>query len=175
MDEPQAQGLQALYQQCRPELLHFLLLRSRDLAEAEDICQEIWLRLHVPDRGPIANGRSYLFRIAHNLLIDRMRQQQRRLRRDRAWADHGADPLSEGGERPDPAPNAEQIILDREEAEQLARALETLPAGAQRVFRMHKIDGLSHGEVAAALGISLSGVEKHMAVAMKYLRRALVG
>ncbi len=38
---------------------------------------------------------------------------------------------------------------------------------------MHKIEGLTHGEVAARLGISRSAVEKHMAVAMTHLRRLL--
>ena len=38
---------------------------------------------------------------------------------------------------------------------------------------MHKFDGLSHAEIAARLGISRSGVEKHIAVAMVHLRRAL--
>jgi DNA-directed RNA polymerase specialized sigma24 family protein len=41
------------------------------------------------------------------------------------------------------------------------------------VLRLHKFDGLSHGEVAARLGISKSAVEKHMAVAMAHLRRLL--
>jgi len=46
-------------------------------------------------------------------------------------------------------------------------------AAEARVLKMHKLDGLSHGEVAAQLGISKSAVEKHMAVAMAYLRRLL--
>ena len=45
--------------------------------------------------------------------------------------------------------------------------------GAGRAFRLHKLDGLSHAEVAAQLWISRSGVEKHIAVAMAHLRRAL--
>nr|WP_299597989.1 sigma factor-like helix-turn-helix DNA-binding protein [Sphingomonas bacterium] len=50
-----------------------------------------------------------------------------------------------------------------------------MPEGARRVFELHKIQGLSHSDVARQLGISKSGVEKHMAVAMKYLRRAMLG
>jgi RNA polymerase sigma-70 factor (ECF subfamily) len=57
--------------------------------------------------------------------------------------------------------------------QRIKTALETLPEGARRAFELHKLRGLTHGEVAAQLGISKSGVEKHMAVAMKYLRRAL--
>ena len=55
----------------------------------------------------------------------------------------------------------------------LTSAVANLPDGARRVFRLHKIDGMSHAEVAATLGISKSGVEKHIAVAMRHLRAAL--
>ncbi|MCH3756172.1 sigma-70 family RNA polymerase sigma factor, partial [Campylobacter coli] len=66
-----------------------------------------------------------------------------------------------------------KALIDREELARLSQAIETVPDGARRVFDLHKLKGLSHAEVAAQLGISHSGVEKHMAVAMKYLRRAL--
>ena len=36
--------------------------------------------------GPIANGRAYLFRMANNLALDRVRRRQRAMRRDRAWS-----------------------------------------------------------------------------------------
>jgi RNA polymerase sigma-70 factor (ECF subfamily) len=74
---------------------------------------------------------------------------------------------------PDPRADALEQMAAREEAARLASAIANLPDGARRAFQLHKIDGLSQGEVAARLGISKSGVEKHMAVAMKYLRRAL--
>jgi RNA polymerase sigma-70 factor (ECF subfamily) len=64
-------------------------------------------------------------------------------------------------------------MLEREEAARLASAMTTLPEGARRAFELHKLEGLNHADVAVRLGISKSGVEKHMAVAMKYLRRAM--
>jgi RNA polymerase sigma-70 factor (ECF subfamily) len=73
----------------------------------------------------------------------------------------------------DPAEAPDHAIEADQEAQQLATAIAALPDGARRVFELHKIDGLSHVEVAERLGISRSGVEKHMAVAMKHLRRAL--
>jgi RNA polymerase sigma factor (sigma-70 family) len=73
----------------------------------------------------------------------------------------------------DSSPNAEHLMVESDEARRLADAIAQLPAGAQRVLRRHKLDGLSHGEVAAELGISKSAVEKHMAVAMNHLRRLL--
>ena len=167
------QGIEALYRLHRAELVRFLIARTGNPDDAEEIVQEVWIRLKRGATSPVSNGRSYLFKMAQNLVVDRLREKQRRMRRERIWFDNLVGPGSK--EYPvDRTPNAEQALLDREEAARLQAALETLPDGARRVFDLHKIEGLSHAEVAMRLGISRSGVEKHMAVAMKYLRRALL-
>lgn len=166
-------GLAGLYRLHRQELLRFLAARTGDAAEAEDVVQEVWIRIATAQAGPVANGRSYLFRIAHNLVLDRLRERRRRGAREQSWSEteHGPVPLS--GEVADIRENAEREMETREEVARLTSAIANLPEGARKVVRLHKIDGLSHSEVAARLGISKSGVEKHMAVAMKHLRRLL--
>lgn len=166
-------GLAELYRLHRAELLRFLTARTGDLAEAEDVVQDVWLRIGTASPGPIGNGKSYLFRIAHNLVLDRVRQRKRRVAREQSWSDTEHGPLPPSGEVPDIREDAARTLEEREEAARLASAIANLPEGARNVLRLHKIDGLSHGEVAARLGISKSGVEKHMAVAMKHLRRLL--
>ena len=165
--------LDVLYGVHRAELLRFLISRTGDPSEAEDLVQDLWLKASRGSAGPTANGRAYLFRMAQNLIVDRARERQRRMRRERLWIDDGAPPSAAGEERADPSRDAEKALIDREELARLSQAIETVPDGARRVFDLHKLKGLSHAEVAAQLGISHSGVEKHMAVAMKYLRRAL--
>lgn len=172
-DDPAATGLAALYRAHRAELLRFLVARTGDAAEAEDVVQELWLRLAAAPTGPIGNGRAYLFRMAHNLVLDRVRERTRRAARERRWSDDEHGPVPPAGEVADAHPTVEEEMVERDEAARLASAIAHLPDGARRVLRLHKIEGLSHGEVAARLGISKSGVEKHMAVAMKYLRRLL--
>ena len=167
-------GLEALYHAYRPDLARFLTARTGDAAEAEDLLQELWLKLRAQPSGPITNGRAYLYRMAQNLVVDRVRESRRRMVRDRQWSDQHTDFAPARTEVPDPGRDAQQTMQDAEETALLASAIANLPDGAQRTFKLHKIDGLSHEEVAARLGISKSGVEKHMAVAMKYLRRALL-
>jgi RNA polymerase sigma-70 factor (ECF subfamily) len=169
-----SQGLEALYGVYRADLLRFLVARTGDGGEAEEILQEMWIKLRQPAATPIANGRAYLYRMAQNLVVDRIRERQRRMQRERLWLEQGGGDNDTGIERVDPAQNAEDAMLDREETARLLSALATLPDGARRAFELHKFQGLSHGAVAAELGISKSGVEKHIAVAMKYLRRALL-
>jgi RNA polymerase sigma factor (sigma-70 family) len=108
------------------------------------------------------------------MVVDRLRARQRRSRRERVWSDEATGFQAAGLDPVDARLNAEEAMLDREEVARLASAIATLPDGARRVFELHKMQGLSHAEAAARLGISKSGVEKHMAVAMKYLRRAML-
>lgn len=166
--------LQSAYGIHRTELLRFLTARTGDSAEAEDLLQELWIRARTQPSGPVVNGRAYLFRMAQNLIVDRLRERQRRMARDRRWSDEETGFVSGGAEPADQRRTAEETMLDREEIAALISALATLPEGARRAFELHKLQGLNHGEVAIRLGISKSGVEKHMAVAMKYLRRALM-
>jgi RNA polymerase sigma-70 factor (ECF subfamily) len=172
--EPGAQtGLALLYGQHRAELLRFLRARTGQAAEAEDIIQELWLRLQAGNIGPVANGRAYLFQMANNLVLDRVRERRRRAQRDRQWAESVQLNGPVAGEVPAPGPEPQQALLEEEELHRLAAAVEALPDGARRVFRLHKVEGWSQAQVAKHLGISLSGVEKHIAVAMRHLRLAL--
>ncbi|MDB5702938.1 MAG: polymerase subunit sigma-70 [Sphingomonas bacterium] len=171
--QPNESGLKLLYQEHRQSLFRFLVARCGDAADAEDILQNLWLRLDALQAAPIANGRSYLFRMAQNLVLDRLRERHRRELRDREWtmatfeSDAGAtDVIDQQG-------SAEANLIKGEDLARLARAIAELPPGAARAFRLHKLDGLSHGDVAAQLGISRSGVEKHIAVAMAHLRRSM--
>jgi RNA polymerase sigma-70 factor (ECF subfamily) len=66
----------------------------------------------------------------------------------------------------------EEAIDARRRLARVVKALDELPANIQRTFRMHKFDGLSHAEVAAALGISRSSVEKQVSAALKHLLKA---
>jgi RNA polymerase sigma factor (sigma-70 family) len=166
-------GLESLYGVHRADLRRFLIARTGDATEADDVLQELWLKARQGGTGPIDNGRAYLYRMAQNLVVDRLREKQRRMERERRWSDQATDFAAAGVEPADNRQSAEDAILAREEVAAIASAIANLPDGARRAFELHKLEGLSHAEVAERLGISKSGVEKHMAVAMKYLRRAL--
>ena len=166
-------GLAALLEAERGALLRFLAARCSDPAEAEDLLQELWLKATMAQTGPIANGRAYLFRMANNLVLDRVRASRRTMQRERAWLDHDA-PAPAGIEmRPDPSPGAEAELIEAEEAAQVRRAIEALPEGARRALLLYRFEGHGQGEIARIMGISRSGVEKHLAVAMKHLRSSL--
>lgn len=168
-----ATGLASLFDLHRPELLRFLRARCGQDQEAEDCLQELWIKASQDRSGPIASGRAYLFRMANNLVSDLRRGQLRAMRRDRHWIEAEGD-VDAPELRPDPNPMADEALIERQEAQVLAQAIEALPPGARRALQLHRIEGHSQAEVAEIMGISRSGVEKHMAVAMKNLRSALL-
>lgn len=166
-------GLALVYAQERAALLRFVRARCGEAAEAEDIVQEMWIRLQTHGTGPVGNGRGYLFSMANNMVLDRARERRRRAARERNWSEAVQGPATEPAAAPGPA--AEDALIEQEELRQLAAAVASLPHRARQAFSMHKVEGCSHAEVAARLGISRSGVEKHIALAMRHLRGALLG
>lgn len=167
-----ASGLVQLYRDLRGDLLRFLIARLGDRSEAEEVVQDLYLRIHDIADSPVANGRAYLYRAAQNLALDKVRERRRRTAREGEWLGLH-HPSTPGVEPADTRTDAETMLVEREQAALLASAIAALPLGAGRVFRLHKIDALSHAEIAGRLGISRSGVEKHLAVAMAHLRRAM--
>ena len=171
--KPEDAGLLLLFAGERAALLRFLAARCGDSAEAEDCLHELWLRLATLTPGPIANPRAYLFRMANNLVLDQRRTRQRGMTRDQAWL--GA--LGRGERAPeaqaDPAADAFETLAEDEELRRLADAIARLPAGAARALRLHRLEARPQAEVAAIMGISRSGVEKHLVTALRHLRRIL--
>lgn len=167
-------GLHAVFAAERTALLRFLRARCGDPADADDLLQDLWVRIGTIAPGPIGNARAYLFRIANNLVLDSRRTRQRAMARDRGWlgADGHDDMLPEL--RPDTSPDAEKQLLQKQEVRLLNEAIDSLPPGAGRALRLHRIEGLPQAEVARIMGISRSGVEKHLAVALRHLRNKLL-
>lgn len=173
-DPGEQDGLSRVYHHHRGDLLRLLTARTGTQAEAEDLLQELWIKLRQSPPLDVHHARAYLLRMAQNLATDRLRARQRGMARERRWSDEATDFAPSSHAQVDRAKTAEQLLIDREEIAALASAIANLPEGARRAFELHKIEGVSHAGVAETLGISRSGVEKHMAVAMKYLKRALM-
>jgi RNA polymerase sigma-70 factor (ECF subfamily) len=154
MNNPIPTGLEAVFLANRDPLLRFL--RAHGAGEAaEDLLQELWLKLAAAPSGPVASPMSYLYRAANNLMIDRHRAERQAAQRNRDWSDlaHG----EAGGASDEPL--ADRRLISREELGAVEAALAGVGDRATTVFRRHRIDGLSQRAVAAEMGLGLSTVE----------------
>ena len=71
-------GLEAVFMANRPALSRYIRARFRMDGEAEDILQDLWLKLSTLETGPVAEPLAYLYRMAENLTLDRRRSTIRR-------------------------------------------------------------------------------------------------
>lgn len=150
-------GLEAVFFEHREPLLRFLRARGAE-AQAEDLVQEVWLRASAQAAGPIANPRSYLFRVAHNLMIDIHRADTQRFRREQVWANvHGGSQSGISDE-----PSAERSMVSREMLERAQGTIDDLGEPTTTIFRRFRLDGVGQKTIASDLGVSLATVEKHL-------------
>jgi RNA polymerase sigma-70 factor (ECF subfamily) len=152
-----ATGLSAIFLANRPALLRFLRARGAG-NDAEDLAQDIWMKLEAKDLGPIADPLPYLYRMANNLMLDRYRSATRRERREQDWAE-GA-----GGVMADPSEDVaidERLILNQR-LEEARAVLRSLGPRVEMVFRRFRIEGVGQRAIAEELGVSLTTVEKDL-------------
>ena len=152
-----AAGLSEIFMGNRAALLRFL--RARGAGEdAEDLLQDMWMKLEAKDIGPVSDPLPYLYRMANNLMLDRYRSATRRERREQDWAE-GA-----GGVMADPVDALavdDRMILNQRLTE--ARAvLSELGPRVEMIFRRFRIEGVGQKQIAEDLGVSLTTVEKDL-------------
>lgn len=156
-DSPESNGIEAVFLANRDKLIRFLAAHGAGDA-AEDLLQELWLKLSASPSGPIAQPLAYLFRAANNLMLDRYRSVRQEVKRERAWSET-TGPATPG--RSD-EPSAERTLLAREQLRRVQAALDAIGERAAAIFRRHRIDGVPQRDIAAEMGVSLSTVESDL-------------
>lgn len=160
-------ALVAAYMQKRANLLRFFALRTSSSNEAEDIVQEIYVRIASLDDASVENPVGYLYKLGTNVMLDRVRARERATARDDAY--YRTFQTGSSMEPESDAPSPEAAWESRARLERVLAVVERMPPRRKQVFVMHKIDGLSYAEIAEALRISRSAVEKLMMAALRDL------
>lgn len=136
-----------LFTEHREALCRFLIRFTGDPELAEDIAQDVYIRL--VERPPQSAAKSWLFRVATNLARDagRARQRRRRLLLE-------AGPRLPHGEAPAPP---DEALYDAERRRTLERALAEL-SDKERTALLMREEGFKHHEIAAAVGTTTGSV-----------------
>jgi RNA polymerase sigma factor (sigma-70 family) len=157
-----------LYGDKRANLVRVFAAKLRSVSEAEDLIQDLFIKVQaLGDLEVEGDGSALLFRMANNLMLDRLRSQARAGARDEGWRSLQGE--MSGNQQVADVPSAEEIVAGRQRLNTMMTALDTLPPQVARAFKLHKLEGLSHAETAVAMGVSRSSVEKHVSAALKAL------
>lgn len=165
-------SFELLLQKYRTPLVNFLYRMVRDQATAEDLAQEVFLRVYRARQSyaPSAKFTTWLFRIATNVALNSLRDGRHRARERSLEA-----PRPEDDERPllepaDAAPSAEQRLMARDRARSIRRAILALPDKQRAAVVLHKYHELDYDEIARILGCSESALKSLLFRAYEALR-----
>lgn len=156
-----AGAFETLYRRHRAGLFRFVLRSVRARAVAEELYQEVWIRA-IEARAryvPKAKFTTWLYAIAHNLLVDHWR---------RAGLQLVALDEAVAANTPDPARQLE----GRQALQRFAAALEALPIAQREAFLLHEEGGLTVAEIATATGSNEEAAKSRLRYAMAKLKAA---
>jgi RNA polymerase sigma-70 factor (ECF subfamily) len=160
------QKVARLFELLRDPIYRYLVLVLGNRSDAEDLTQEVFLRLYVclAKGQKVENCRAWLFRVAQNLTIDLQRKTHRSEPLDpKVWAQFCSD-------RPDPSPDAESRLLDLEQRRTFLAGLQRLSPQESHCLYL-RIEGLSYNEIAEVLGVAPTTVPTFLSRGIKKLRK----
>lgn len=150
-------SLYTLYTDHHGWLKHWLRSKLGNAADAADLAQDTFLRLlGRPELGEIKTPRAFLRTVARGLVVDHWRREEL----ERAYLES----LAHLPELTTPSPEARELVLEL--LERIARLLDGLKPKVRTAFLLAQCEGLSHGEIATRMGVSLRSVERYVADAL---------
>ncbi len=166
-----AASFELLLQRYRTPVVNFLHRMVRDPVLAEDLAQEVFLRVYRARRQyePGAKFTTWLFRIATNLALNAIRDG--RYRKAELPLDDPAEPdQAPVLELPDGRPTAEQQLLEQHRQAMIRRAILRLPEKQRAAVLLHKYQEMDYDQIAKILGCSESALKSLLFRAYEALR-----
>jgi RNA polymerase sigma factor (sigma-70 family) len=163
-----------LNERYRTPLMNYFLRRVRNRQDAEDLTQEVFLRILRRDDGvPLENADVFLFSIAGNLLRDRARRAGTRHAASHDSLDAQTD-FHQFGRLPEGLIEArapDRVLMNQEQLSEVLRALDELGERTRDIFILYRLERMKHREIGALYGLSASAVEKYVRKATTHLVR----
>jgi RNA polymerase sigma-70 factor, ECF subfamily len=164
-----ASAFETLYRRHRGPMYRFLLRQVGDTATAEELFQDVWMRV-IDSRGRYqarAKFSSWVYAIAHNRLMDFYRACGRASFLDPEQAEEALEDLPARDLPP-------EVLVDKKRAaERLLAALGELPEAQREAFLLQQEGELSVEEIGAATGVSRETAKSRLRYAIAKLRASL--
>ncbi len=147
-------------------LIQYLSRGGRSKSDVEDLRQDLYMRVCLAAQQELPRAtRPFVFKIARNLLIDRVRHEQV-VPIDQA---ENLEDLNIAIDEPTP----DRTVIARQELRRLQRILDKLPERFRNAIVMRKVEGLSVREISERTGAAEKTVEKHLTEGMRALAEEL--
>jgi len=166
-------SFELLLHRYRTPLVHFLYRMVRNQANAEDLAQEVFLRVYRAREQyePSAKFTTWMFRIATNLALNAKRDGRHRQLEvtigEPGEADEGHPPPVEVA---DDQPGIESELIARDRTAMIRRAIEALPEKQRAAVLLHKYQEMGYDEIAKILQCSESALKSLLFRAYETLR-----
>jgi RNA polymerase sigma-70 factor, ECF subfamily len=159
-----------LLQKYRSPLVNFLYRMVRDTATAEDLAQEVFLRVYRARKQytPSAKFTTWLFRIATNLALNSVRDN--RYAKLAVPLDAPAEEDAAPMELPTQEMRIDEHMIERDRTEFIRRAIASLPEKQRAAVLLHKYEEMDYGEIAKILDCSESALKSLLFRAYESLR-----
>jgi RNA polymerase sigma-70 factor (ECF subfamily) len=163
-----------LFRKHNRDLVVFLRARLGSTADAQEVAQEAYVHLlRLEDMGSISFQRAYLFRVATNLSIDRMRRRKVRDARRTTDEEEAAADAEADIDWLDTEP--ERRAMGEEQLRAMRTALRDLSPNTRRAFVLHMLEGRSLDSIARTMKLTERMVRYHVANAIAYCREQMDG
>ena len=167
-----AQAFEMLYRRHKDPLYRYLLRQCQIPGVAEELFQDVWMKLiRARERYEVrAKFTTYLYHMAHNILIDYYRKQKHGIPISYNESDEQDDtPGLPGRDHDNPAVRASL----QQQMEILQQQLEQLPDAQREAFLLHEEAGLNIEEIARATDVNPETAKSRLRYAIRKLRAAL--
>jgi RNA polymerase sigma factor (sigma-70 family) len=175
MAADQNERIQETVRQERKRLLHFIRKRVNNVADAEDILQDVFFQFTEYSRlgSQIDSITAWLFTVTRNKITDWFRKK-----RESTFSEHtreydGEETLFLSELIADPGALSDAPMTRKVIAEAIMEAVDELPEDQRIVFLQHEIEGKSFKEMSAETGISVNTLLSRKRYAVLYLRERL--
>ena len=162
----------ALLEKQRSSVVHFLYRMVQNQAVAEELAQEVFLRVYRSRSTYEATAKftTWLFRIATHLALNALRDGKYSRFEERLDDDSSGMPVRQVSDR---RPSVEQSMLHRAKMDEIRRAIGALPEKQRAAVLMHKYEEMEYSQIAKVLSCSESAVKSLLFRAYEALRARL--
>ena len=153
--------IEQIYTEYRDRVMGYIYARLRSWADAEDLCQDVFEKVHMklnsfdPGKASIS---TWIYSITRNSVIDFYRRSHPHEEIDENMAQDGA---------------VDDSLLNNETLEELAEALEKLPAELREIVVLRYYDGMPLTEIAKKMNMSYGMIKLRHSAALELIRKSM--